>query len=652
MGLFGLYGANACSVLYDLNTTQCEVDADCDGLGFRNTVCRNKVCVPEAAGAGGRGGASGGIGGATTGGGGTGGDAGAETGGAGGTSGGSGGKGGSSGGKGGSSGGKGGAGGTGGGEGGMGAVPECTTNAECIDAHVGEPWLCRDGTCLQLVTDDCPLLLPYADSLDLLRGSESPVLLGGITRLDPSTDYDATSVVNWDLAFTEINDATFGGLVGERPFLLLVCGDQTDRVLPNFEHLAIDVGVPGLLTTLGPAPLLSVYERTLEDDYIDAGGKPVFLLSNVSADLRLADYVDRGLMWHMIGSPRVLAATTAALVRRIEPFVQARREENFMSTGVDDPTEPLRVTLVTADDPTLLDISAVLTSGSIEHPESNLIFNGELAIQQVSAFRRVEIESARQHASPAYQDAIDEVRANPPHIVVAMTSTELENVLPGIENGWGQDAVTQGHMRPYYVVSHQVVGALKILEAVEQYESAMPPLSDRLVGVNFARAYDERSELLYASYLSKLLGHYGSGELQASLPDTENFYDSAYGLIYAYAGAAANGSDVTAFSLRDAFQDRVFSNDPGAESISIGPSNVPDAMQVLSSLTRDMALWGTMGSPNFDRSSGTRVTNSSAWCIEVVNGTAAFVQDGLLYNPTLQEFYDPDGGPGSCFAQY
>jgi hypothetical protein len=306
---------------------------------------------------------------------------------------------------------------------------------------------------------------------------------------------------------------------------------------------------------------------------------------------------------------------------------------------------------VTADDFTLLDISSVLTSGS-ELPENTLMFNGIPANDQPNEFRRVEIESSRRHQTPDYQDAIDDVRGNPPHIVVALGSGELVNVLPSIEAAWGNDAITQGHMRPFYVVSHLLLGSLEFQDLVAQYSFGAEPLSGRVVGVSFALAHDERSEDLYASYLSRLLGHYGSGDLLPSLPGTENLYDSAYGLIYAYVGAAANGSDVTATALRAAFQDRVMSDEPGAESIDIGPDKIPDAVQTLGSLTSSIALWGTMGAPDFDRASGTRVTNSSAWCVEVVDSTPSYVTDGLLYDAKAHEFYDPEGGPGSCLAQY
>jgi hypothetical protein len=639
LGLGAVWVAGGCSVLYDLNTTQCEVQADCDGLGFRNTRCVNKICVSD------EGGGSGGVGGVNPTGG-TGGDVGGIGGTVAGTGGSSGGKAGAGG-----AGGKGGTGGTAGDMGGAGGGPECTTNAECIDAHLDAAYVCKQERCVEVITEACPLLLPYVDGIEKLR-AESPILIGGFSSLNLNDPYERVSVVNWDLALTEFNEATLGGGFdnGRSPVVAVVCNGSDTDVLPSLRHLAIDLEVPAMLTTLSADRLFDAYNETTTEGFLSDGGKPVFFLSTVSADRRLADLVDRGLIWHMLGSPRVLAETTAALVRRIEPFVQQKRAENFMATGVDDPaTTPLRVTLVTADDTTMVDISNVLTSGDVAHPEWNLTFNGALAIEQLEDFRRVDIESARNHADPDVQPAVDDIRANPPHIVVAMAGIEINGVMLDVEAGWGVDAISQGMMRPFYVFSQLLATSTDLPDLV----AASPDgLGQRLVGVNFATASDTRSQNLYSSYVSRLLNFYEGTDLQASLPGTENHYDGAYSLLYALAAARANGSDLTALNIRDGLKDRVLSEEPDAESIDIGPAHVSDGLQTLGALSSTMALYGTMGPPRFDRSSGTRVTATSAWCVDPAAMSGPYVKDGLLYDLDGKEFVDPEGGPGSCLAQY
>jgi hypothetical protein len=629
LGLGTLWFSGGCSVLYDLNTTQCEVDVDCEDLGFRNTRCVNKVCVPEAtAGSGGVGGVdtTGGIGGAIAGSGGSsGGNAGtAGNGGAGGMS----------------------------GDAGADGGPDCTTNAQCIDANLGQPFVCKDGSCVNVVTEDCPILLPHVDGIEVLRAA-TPILLGGMANLSVIDAYEAVSVVNWDLAITEFNEQQLGGGLdsGKSPVLALVCNGVAEDVLPSIRHLALDLGVPALLSTMPADRLLAAYDYTASEEFQGDGGNPVFFMSTVSADRRLADLLDRGLVWHMLGSPRVLAETTAALVRRIEPYVQAQRVENHAITGVDDPETPLRVTLITSDETAMADISYVLTSGDTANPEVNLSFNGQLAITQPGDFREVDIESIRLHTDPEVQPAIDDLRAFPPHIVVVMGASEILDVLSDVEAGWGADAVTQGRMRPYFVMSHFLASSVE-LPTVVGASSATPPLWERVVGVNFATASDARSQNLYAAYVSRLLGFYDGMTLEDALPGTENHYDGAYSLLYALVAARANGSEPTALGIRDGLQDRVFSTELDAESIDIGPAHVADAVQTLSLPSRVMALYGTMGPPRFERSSGTRVSATSAWCIDPLDMSSPYVKDGLLYDNVGKEFVDPTGGPGSCLAKY
>jgi hypothetical protein len=232
-----------------------------------------------------------------------------------------------------------------------------------------------------------------------------------------------------------------------------------------------------------------------------------------------------------------------------------------------------------------------------------------------------------------------------------MGGLEIIDVLSDIETGWGADAVTQGRMRPYYVLSH-FLATSDVLASTASASSATPGLWERIVGVNFASASDARSQNLYSAYVSRLLGFYKGVNLQDALPGTENHYDGAYSLLYALVAARANGSQLTALGIRDGLQDRVLSAELNAVSIDIGPAHVIDAVQTLSLPSRRIALYGTMGPPQFDRSSGTRVSATSAWCIDPFDMSNPYVKDGLLYDTVGKEFVDPAGGPGSCLAKY
>src|ERR1041384_3358689 len=125
-----LLASNGCSFLYDLNTNQCNSDADCTQFG--DTVCsiEEHVCVANPDGSGGSGNSSGanasGTGNKPNGGSGpNGGGSAADGGEAGGSS-------------------------------------ACTSNADCIAAALDQPAICRQkktgNECVVLTSDQCQVL--------------------------------------------------------------------------------------------------------------------------------------------------------------------------------------------------------------------------------------------------------------------------------------------------------------------------------------------------------------------------------------------------------------------------------------------------------------------------------------------------------------
>ena len=60
-------------------------------------------------------------------------------------------------------------GGTGGGAtGGSSTVSQCTNNNDCISQHNDQAYICRSGTCVQLMSANCPVLIPALTALGLL----------------------------------------------------------------------------------------------------------------------------------------------------------------------------------------------------------------------------------------------------------------------------------------------------------------------------------------------------------------------------------------------------------------------------------------------------------------------------------------------------
>jgi hypothetical protein len=297
----------------------------------------------------------------------------------------------------------------------------------------------------------------------------------------------------------------------------------------------------------------------------------------------------------------------------------------------------LRVTLVTADELSLRDAESVLTAGEIGNP-SDLTFNGELAVRQPESFRRAGI------------DAAEEILRHPPNIVVVLAGTEVADLLQEVELRWGEPGTPQGFMRPYWVLYDSASHQPGLPGAVASLEGLNPPPSQRLVGVTFASSQEPEAGALDDAYQSRLFTFNRNAALVPALAGTGVHYDAAYALIYSYAAASAIGGSVSATDLREAFKDRVYA--PGAKSVNIGPSTVPDAMADLVIATRAISLYGTMGTATFERSSGTRVTATSAWCLEPGNAERPYVYDALLYDSDTDTYYAPPVGPGNCAALY
>jgi len=604
-----LLPTSGCSLFFELNANQCNVTKDCTNLGpqFADTLCVNQVCVAKSAGNAGAsgngpgGGSSGKAGaGATSGGGSE--DAGAANGGTG------------------------------------GKPPECTTNGECIDAHVDQPYLCVDGSCLALTSDDCPQLVPSKNTLEMLR-KPAPIIVGAYANMNNADDFhDSQAVINWDLAFSEFHEQTLGGIPNKgggaaRPVLALICQSSTVAdITPSLEHLTQEVHVPAILSTLSADRLFGAFNFTQSSEYTDGGGEPVLFLSTGSADLRLANLADDGLVWHMLGDPRTLAATTVGLLNKIIPTVES-------APGF---TGPLRVTLVYSDDTTMTDLASVLTTPDEEHPDTLLTFNGKSAIDQLGSgeFRQVKIQSAKTHPSPEVQNAIDDLTDHPPHIVIGMATNEFASVVNAVEN----HAAGKG---PFYLASHLLYNTSELRLSME----AVPALAQRLVGVNYAEAQDAKSKALYDAYLARLKSSY-QGSL--SVAGTENYYDGAYSLLYSLAAGYALGTKPPAGdTLSTQLDERVFSTNKDAKSVDIGPAALGnDSVGKLSSLTYKMSLYGTMGPPNFDRTSGTRVTTTSAWCMEKPDMAWVYRADGLIYDPDTHDFSEPSAGVPTCLQQY
>ncbi len=644
--------------MYNFNIDQCDNEGEsCASKGpqFAYAICRNHVCVQMIAVGGSGGGPSstsstGGasdVGGSAA----TGGQSGGAT-----------------------TGGSAAAGGTAPGTGGT----QPCDNATCLSQGVS-PHTCINGQCVELTNENCPVLIPAKTALQLLT-QPSPIIIGGFASMtNPNNQHDTIAIINWDLAFDEFNSNLLGnglpsydGSGKTRPLIGLMCqGIVTDAKVfaATMQHLVQDIKVPGILSTLSANDLYNAFEYTISKDYVNAGGNPVFFMSSNSADQVLALLQDNGLVWHMLGASRQLAATTVALLKSMAPVVQQQRQALWDSNGgqgPDDPSTPLRVTLVYSNYPQMVDMRNVLLTPDAAHPEALLTFNNAPATDPANNnyFNEVEIDSAKTVTSPVVTAATNALYNNPPHIIVAMATSEFPaNVVPYVENTWANNPNATGRIRPFYLMSHLIYGTPELLTTLKNQNSSssIVHIDARLAGVNYAESQDPRAKGLYNAYIERLQSSYDpNGGLYNSLPGWENQYDAAYYLLYSVAAAAVNRTTFAGNDILTGLTSKVIYSGPGAPSVDVGPINISTTIGYLYRVYPPyvMSLYGTMGPPDFDITSGTRNnTTTSAWCTayDTTLATPAwvYVVDGLFYDTTTNTLTPPTSGVvPSCLQQY
>lgn len=459
-----------------------------------------------------------------------------------------------------------------------GSAPEtCQTNAECSASNADEPYRCLDNACVSLKSEECTLVYDGKEGQD--HTDPNPVYLGAFANYgeSPGRSHD---VYNYQLALRELSGSNIKGVPGPngtyRPVVLVVCDnadsrpDRVDIVRRGFEHLVNRLHVPGILAALR------------EEDLLDHFGRfglatETFFLTPFGANRTLADAADNGLMWHMLGLPSDLAPTYVALVKSLEERVKTQRSLSTIKVAVIESGQGFDVELA----------SLVL---------DQLRFNGDKSVTQNQPDFYMSQRIGTGTDLNAVSDAIIAFR---PNIVLSLAGDAFtDTILPKLE----QDLGVHG---TYFVLSPVNLGAMTRIKSILEttVRGADPKVTKRYLGVNVAGAEDSD---LYGAYLERL-----RREFSLARPGTENYYDAMYFLVYAlHAGrptANARGIDMV-----DGIKRLM---EEGATSYSVGElvSNVYGA---LNASGNRIYLNGTLGPPNFDKSTGVRKSTGSVLCFE------------------------------------
>jgi hypothetical protein len=527
-GLFvvaAMLGGSACSFIYNLDADQCKADRDCKQLGskFANFVCEQGVCVepPDEPPP------------------------------------------------------------TDEGDGGVDAGPVgCTSNAECIEENFDRPFICRNGECIDLYSDECPVVL-QAENLKV----PEPIIIGAYSSIDPLNKTGSPITLAYDLALAEFTKEV-GGLAGgpnntRRKFVAVVCEGADIAKAPidkSLAHLVDTVQVHGIIASLFTDTLRAAFDARGKQDNI-------FFMSPLGADSSLTSQDNSGLLWFMLGPDSDLAPVFVSLTKRAEAF---QRNAAELDSG-----DKVRVALVQGSLAPARDVAQVLLSD----PDNSLVFNGEKTLSNdESEFLFVELTSDFEDDQAEAGAVITALSEFKPHIVVVTAGTEFTSkVLPVLEDNWDDNPDT-GQVRPFYVTGP--------LLAFDGNLISDASVRQRLAGVNFTADPDQT---LFNMFKANFQAAYPEIEFLS----TENFYDAAYYLLYAIA-ASGNPAQLSGDSIAEGML-RIVSK--SGTKLSVGPNSISDVLATLAASNSRVALRGTMGPADFNLGTGARIAQGSVYCV-------------------------------------
>lgn len=587
LALTGL-GTASCSALFDLDAEQCSVDADCRKLSEAFPICDAGVCIADPVAVGGAGAPSEG-GGPPVSQAGEGGVAGA---------------------------------------GGTPSAAECTTNADCIDANFGQPFVCQAGECISLLTKECPLVVGGQN----LRAAE-PIVFGAYA-LAPDAISRSIVTRNLDLVVSEFTSKVTGLRGGpngtRRTLAFVVCNSSfpdnspgtIDAFTPSLHHLVDTLHVPGIVSGLQAKDLQSVFSQKL-----DASG--TFVISPYEQDSELAALNDDGRLWHLLGATADIAPAFGPLLKRTETYL--RRDESFLN--LPSPGAKLRVAVVAASVASETDVRDVL----LELPE--------LTDFEVKPF---QVESALLSEAPDVSTLVGNLFDFAPNIIVALAGTEfIEGVFPLLENGNTWSSKTGQQQRPMYLLGSTMAPETWALYAAKRNENlgGWKSFFNRIAGVAYASATDPQ---LLQQYEDRLVAASGDLAEPSVVLGSESVYDAAYLLIYA-AAAAGEVPTLRGKDLATGMQ-RLVKGAP----YNVGPMAISSILTALDN-GEDIGLRLTLGEPDWNVARGTRNGLGSVYCLNDAGTTFEMSfplgpdRDVLRYDPTSRLLEDK---PLPCISNF
>lgn len=518
------------------------------------------------------------------------------------------------------------------------AQPAPTCSARKCSQELGEPAACVKDKCVKLKSAECPVVVGPTDA-------ENPLYFAAVHDLFGGQKVPGQAGMNsHELAVKEINDK--GGIRDPdrckpaRPLVMIGCNDSninpdgTPYVAPAdagageltrqqrvIEHVAGELDIPVITggTTSGTSLALNNYQMPkYKKLYLTTRStSPIFENPGTPGNAATFNASPDGtrLFWRATGNAK---GQTAAMRKVLDQIAEAAKAKFTIST--------VRVALVVKND--------AFGLGTADAFEVGLQVNGTAAgganvnanyVRYNIVERPAKDGGGNDIPAPAGQiqqsDALAALKANPPDIIIYITTDEFVAGTAGINDArntgilkpyedWLREPAQASVRKPYYLHSHaQISGAFtNYLNNFTNFASDANVRKDflnRTRGTNLS----EPTELSNAFFNRYKNVFQTPTESVYGMPEA---YDATYIIAYLYAATHWKPGGVTPATLGQAFPNLV----EGASAVDNGPSAFNGAIQTL--ITGGKINYNGAVQPfDWDYKTGEAPYNANLWCVQI-----------------------------------
>jgi hypothetical protein len=464
----------------------------------------------------------------------------------------------------------------------------CHSNAECQDAHNGEPYICRssDRTCQALIlksTED-----PDTNICDVLADpddfkNENTIWIGASVIFAPGS-YQGLEMVRQDFnkLANGLPPATATG-TKRRPIAFVYC--EADPTLEEgAAHLVNDLQLPVVITSLD-----TTSEIALLTKYSIANGNQVFQVSTSAGGPLLKTVDNKGMLIDLVLINENYDKETVELVTNY--YVPLLRSPGGSLTAKELP----RVAIIHSSTPTYANTSVKVISALEAAKTTSMVRDFGYG------------DSDNPSGTPAaYASVVAQVLAFKPHVIVVLGDDEIgpdeetgsDGIDVPIEAGWAAAAGTQPP--PQW---------LGILGSVGQLPKDMRSLSDPAAQTDwgsrslFIQQHYDFNGRLFTSYINQLKQIIGKDDpndvlaTEATSPYNEFLREGAYLTAYSMALVAAQGKPLTGPNVAAAARSFGSKN---AAKFTVGPDEIFPALQSIAATRQPFWLDNFQGWDGFD----------------------------------------------------